>query len=277
MRIWHQSYTDLTRLPGYAGMLAEHARASCGPDTVVDLHGLRPGTYPEGMPPVAMVGYTYATHLADLQVIENIVRAEREGYDAVAISCFLDPGLEEARSMVDIPVVSSCETSLLISSLVGRSFGFLTLDETMAGYLRKLVARQGFAERVKVIAAMDPPIDEHELDRAFAGSPEFVERFSAQARALVDAGADVIIPAEGVLNIALVRNGVTAVAGAPVLDSYGSLLSLAETMVGLRRRSGLGASRVGAYAQPPAAVMSGLRGIVAEVMAGDDADRGPAG
>lgn len=276
MRIWHQSYTDLTRLPGYAGMLAEHARASCGPDTTVDLHGLRPGTYPEGMPPVAMVGYTYATHLADLQVIENIVRAEHEGYDAVAISCFLDPGLEEARSMVDIPVVSSCETSLLISSLVGRSFGFLTLDETMAGYLRKLVARQGFAERVKMVAAMDPPIDEHELDRAFAGSPEFVERFSAQARGLVDAGADVIIPAEGVLNIALVRNGVTAVAGAPVLDSYGSLLALAETMVGLRRRSGLGASRVGAYAQPPAAVMSGLRGIVAEVMAGDG-DRGPAG
>lgn len=32
---------------------------------------------------------------------------------------------------------------------------------------------------------MDPPIDEHELDRAFAGSPELVERFSAQARTLL--------------------------------------------------------------------------------------------
>lgn len=29
MRIWHQSYTDLlTRLPGYACMLAEHTRMS---------------------------------------------------------------------------------------------------------------------------------------------------------------------------------------------------------------------------------------------------------
>jgi allantoin racemase len=266
MRIWHQSYTDLTRLPGYAGMLAEHAKALSSPDTVVDLHGLRPGTYPEGMPPVAMVGYSYATHLADLQVIENIITAEREGYDAVAISCFLDPGLEDARSMVDIPVVSSCETSLLISSMLGHSFGFLTLDETMAGLLRKLVVRHGFGDRVKMIAAMDPPIDEHELDGAFDGSPEFVARFSAQAARMVAEGADVIIPAEGVLNVALVRNEVRAVAGAPVLDSYGSLIALAETMVRLRRVSGLTVSRVGSYAKPPAAVMPALRGIVADIM-----------
>jgi allantoin racemase len=266
VRIWHQSYTDLTRLPGYAGMLAEHAKALSSPGTVVDLHGLRPGTYPEGMPPVAMVGYSYATHLADLQVIENIITAEREGYDAVAISCFLDPGLEDARSMVDIPIVSSCETSLLISSMLGHSFGFLTLDETMAGFLRKLVVREGFGDRVKMVAAMDPPIDEHELDSAFAGSPEFVARFSAQAERMVAQGADVIIPAEGVLNVALVRNGVRAVAGAPVLDSYGSLIALAETMVRLRRASGLGVSRAGGYAKPPAAVMPALRGIVADIM-----------
>ena len=268
MRIWHQSYTDLTRLPGYKDMLAAHARAVCGPDTVVDLHGLRPCTYPEGVPPIAMVGYTYATRLADLQVIENIVAAERQGYDAVAISCFLDPGLEEARSLVDIPVVSACETALLVSSLVGRSFGLLTLHEGMAAYLRGLVARYGFDGRVKMVAAMDPPIDEHVLDRAFAGSPEFVAHFTEQAERLIAQGADVIIPAEGVLNCALVRNGVRAVGGAAVLDSYGSLVALAEMMVQLRRKSGLETSRQGAYARPPAAMIPGLRSIVADIMGG---------
>lgn len=266
MRIWHQSYTDLTRLPGYAGMLAAHAKAVCGPDTVVDLHGLRPGTYPDGMPPVAMVGYRYATHLADLQVIDNVMTAEREGYDAVAISCFLDPGLEEARSMVDIPVVSSCETALLISSTVARAFGFLTLDETMAAHLRKLVVEAGFGERVRMVEALEPPIDEHELDDAFAGSPGFVARFSDQARGLIARGADIIVPAEGVLNVALVRNGVRTVDGAPVLDSYGALLGLAETMVRLRRHCGLSVSRAGAYARPPDTLMPGLRGIVADIM-----------
>lgn len=267
IRIWHQSYTDLTRLPGYKAMLAEHARAICGPDTRVDLHGLRPGTYPDGMPPVAMTKYHYGLRLTDLQVIDNIVAAERAGYDAVAISCFLDPGLEEARSLVDIPIVSSCETALLISSTVARSFGFLTLDENMAAYLRRLVVHHGFGDKVTVVAALDPPINEFELDRAFAGSPEFVERFSKQARALIAGGADIIVPAEGVLNIALVRNGVQAIDGTPVLDSYGALLALAETLVTLRRKSGLQVSRVGAYAKPPDAVIANLRGIVSDIMA----------
>lgn len=270
-RIWHQSYTDLTQLPGYAGMLAEHARAVSAPDTAVTLHGLRPGTYPEGMPPIAMVGYRYAQQLADMQVIENIVTAEREGYDAVAISCFLDPGLEEARSMVDIPVVSSCETALLVSSVIGRSVGLLTLAEPMAEHLRDLVARYGYRERVAAVAVMDPPIDEHDLDKAFAGSPDFVERFSDQARRLIEQGVDVIIPAEGMLNTALVKNRVRAVDGVPVLDSYGSLIVLAETMVRLRRLTGLEVSRVGAYGKPDAGLMSGLRGIVAGVMSGKGA------
>lgn len=270
MRIWHQSYTDLTRLPGYAAMLAEHAGAVCGAETTVDLHGLRPDTYPDGVPPVAIAGYRYARQLADLQVIENAVAAERQGYDAVAISCFLDPGLEEARSLVDIPVVSSCETALLIASTVARSFGVITLDEAMAAHLRHLAAHYGFAERVNVIAALDPPIDEFELDRAFAGSPEFVERFSAQAGELIADGADIIIPAEGVLNVALVRNGVKTVAGAPVLDSYGSLLTLAESLVRLRRTSGLTVSRVGQFARPPAAVVRSLRGVVGDIMSAQD-------
>lgn len=124
---------------------------------VVDLHSLRSGAYSESVPPVARVGYAYATHLADIQVIENIIAAEREGYDAVAVSCFLDPDLEEARSTVDIPVVCSCETSLLISSLVGRSFG-LTLDETMAGYLHK-ARRRARLFRARQDGLRDGPAD----------------------------------------------------------------------------------------------------------------------
>jgi allantoin racemase len=118
-----------------------------------------------------------------------------------------------------------------------------------------------------MVAALDPPIDEHELDRRLRRLAR-VRRADSPPRpsALVAQGADVIIPAEGVLNVALVRNGVRAVAGAPVLDSYGSLIALAETMVRLRRASGLGVSRAGGYAKPPAAVMPALRGIVADIM-----------
>jgi len=266
IRIWHQSYTDLNRLPGYAAMLQDHARWVCGPDTVVDLHGVEPGTYHTDVAPVEMIGYNWPNHLVFVQIVENAIRAEREGYDAVAISCFLDPGLEAARSMVDIPVVSSCETALLVSSAVARAFGLLTLDEVFVGKLHELVRRDGYQDRVKVVAAMDPPIDEHQLDQAFAGSPEFTEEFSRQADRLTARGADLIIPAEGVLNTVLVRNEVREIDGTPVLDSYGSLLAFAEMLVQLRRRSGLSVARGGAYARAPRKFVENLRRITVDYL-----------
>lgn len=276
IRIWHQSLTDLTLLPGYSAMLQDHARRICGSETNVDLHGLLPGTYPDGMAPIEMGRYRWGHHLAFVQVVENVMRAQREGYDAVAISCFIDPGLEEARSVVDIPVVSSLETALLVSSAIGRAFGLLTIDEPMARTLRELVDRYGFTNRVAAVEAMDPPITEFELDRAFGGSPEFVERFARQARRMIAEGCDVIIPAEGVVNTVLVRNGFHALDGTPVLDSYGSLLAFAEMLVQLRRRSGLSIGRRGAYAQPPESLVRHLRRITAEVLRQSEAQLGGA-
>lgn len=274
IRIWVQSFTDLSALPGYEGMLRDHARRICGPDTVVDVHGVRPGTYPGGMAPIEMIRYRWADHLLTVQVVENVMRAEREGYDAVAISCFLDPGLEQARGVVDIPVVSSCETALLVSSTVGRAVGLLAIDGHMAVILRELVGRYGYQDRVATVATLDPPITEHELDRAFVGAPAFVERIAGQVSPLVAAGADVIIPAEGVINSALVQNRVQAIAGAPVLDSYGALLAFAEMLVGLRRRSGLEVGRRGAYVRPSAEILSHLRHKTIEAL--QDARKGEA-
>jgi len=264
VRIWHQSMTDLTVLPGYARMLVEHAMQVCDPGTRIDPHGVRPGTYPPGMAPIEMARSPWSGHLRAIQIVENVMRAEREGYDAVAISCFVDPGLDEARSLVDIPVVSSLETALLVSSTVGRAFGLITLDEAMADRLRKLIRGYGFQDRVVSVVPLDPPLTEHQLDKAFSGSKEFVDRFSAQARSLIRAGVDVVIPAEGVLNTVLVRNRLSEIDGIPVLDSWGAVLGMAEMLVRLRKRTGLRVGRGTAYFRPSAAIVNHLRRVTLE-------------
>lgn len=63
MRIWHQSFTDLSALPGYAAMLAELGRRVCSPGTVLDLHGVMPGTYPPGVAPVDLGGYRWVQEM----------------------------------------------------------------------------------------------------------------------------------------------------------------------------------------------------------------------
>jgi allantoin racemase len=266
MKIWVQSFTDLTALPGYRAMLAEYAERVCSPGTHVDVHGVRPGTYPSGMAPGDISDYAWPRHLVDIQIVENIVRAEREGYDAVAVSCFADPGLEMARSLVDIPVVSSCETALLVASTVGRRFGLLAHDKGMAHILEDLVAGYGFEGRVGAVSFLDPPLTEIDIDGAFNGSREFTERMAADCRALIARGADVIIPAEGALNIALVRNGLQVVDGVPVLDSYGALLGMAELLVRMRQTSGLTTGRNGRYARPHAAIVRHLSVVTSSVL-----------
>ena len=127
--------------------------------------------------------------------------------------------------------------------------------------LRALVRRYGYAERVVSITAMDPPFTEYDIEAAFAGEGDLVERFVRHARVQIEAGADVILPSEGVMNLALVRNGLRTIDGIPVLDTLGSLFAFGEMLAKLQQRSGLATGRGFAYARPPEAVVDHLRAI----------------
>ncbi|MBT7636700.1 MAG: racemase, partial [Rhodospirillaceae bacterium] len=66
-----------------------------------------------------------------------------------------------------------------------------------------------------------------------------IERFHVAARRLIEQGAEVIIPGEAPLNVMLARHGVSEVDGVPVLDSLAAWVKQAETLVDMRRLSGL--------------------------------------
>lgn len=263
MRIWQQSITDLEQLPAYRGTLAEHAAIVCAPDTTVDVHGVRAGTYPEGLTPIEAIGYAWCHRLLELQIVQGAMEAERQGYDAVAVSCFFDPGLTEARSVVDIPVVSTCETAFLVASAVGGSYGLVGLDAAHARFLRGLAAAYGVTDRIAAVVPLRPSMTEADMDSA-----DLLDRVDRAAQECVAAGADLLIPAEGVLNTTLMRKGVRELGGVPVLDAYGALLAHAEMLVRLRRSTGLSTSRTGRYARPPAEVQAHIAAYSTTDLAG---------
>lgn len=250
LRIWHQSITDLEQLPEYEKTLAAHAQRVCAANTKVEVHGVLPGSYPHGLTPIEVIRYPWCHRLLDLQIVDNAVTAEREGFDAVAISCFFDPGLREARSLVQIPVVSMCETAFLVAGAVGRRYGLLGLGNEQVHALRGLAAEYGVTDRVAAIVPLEPAVTERDLDAVHGGGGDLRERVETAAGSAVAQGADVIIPAEGVLNTALSRRGIREIAGAPVLDAYAALLLHAEMLVRLQRATGLKVSRTGSYAGP---------------------------
>lgn len=251
IRIWHQSFTEVELLPSYAVMLRDHAAQVCAPDTSIDVHGVRPGSYPSSMNPIEATRFPWSNHVLASQIAYNAVQAERAGYDAVALSCFFDPGLREARSLVDIPVVSMCETALMLGTSLGGRFGLIGLEREQSFALADLARKYGATDRVVATVPLDPPVTEAELEGVYDGGGDLEERLERAAQVAVDAGADLIIPSEGVLNTSLVRRGIRSLAGVPVLDAYGLLLGYAETLVRLRRSAGLQVSHAGAYGRPP--------------------------
>ena len=74
---------------------------------------------------------------------------------------------------------------------------------------------------------------------AYAAPDGLLEAFRAAAREAIDAGATVIVPGEGPLNVFLADHGVSRVDDVPVLDSLGTLLQVAEMRARQYRRSGL--------------------------------------
>ena len=60
---------------------------------------------------------------ASAEVIKYVKKAEEDGYDAIISWCGGDPGVEEARTLVDIPVIGPGEAMLVLASLMGKKVG----------------------------------------------------------------------------------------------------------------------------------------------------------
>ena len=67
---------------------------------------------------------------------------------------------------------------------------------------------------------------------AYADPAPLLEAFTVAARRAIAAGANVIVPGEGPLNVFLADQGVSRVDDVPVLDSLGTCVRVAEMRAG---------------------------------------------
>lgn len=262
MKIWHQSFTDLDAFAQYRRTLREHAERVMGADAQVVVHGLRPGTYPAGVAPMDVNSIGALRMVNEQQVLDAVLAAQAGGYDAVAIGCFFDPALQQARSLVDIPVVSLTESCMLTACSLGRKFAVVSLTDFQKMLTEDLAAAYGLAGRMAGVVAMSPAVRLFDLEQ---GSAEVVasitSRFHACCREALRLGAEVIIPGDGVLNEFLVRHDLLRFEGAVVLDSLGVLFQHAAFLARGRASGTLDVSRRLLYAKPTEAMLAHARQV----------------
>lgn len=266
IRIWHQSISELDHLPNYRQMLVDHAARVCRPDTIVDVHSMRPGTYPKGIAPIDVLGSPWCHYLANVQIVEGAIRAQEQGYDAVAVTCFHDPVLREARSVVDIPVVSMCESTLLLTCSIGARLGLIGIGPANLDLVADRVRLYGLTDRIAALLALETAVNEREVDALFDTDSALTAAFCLQARKAIAAGADVLVPCESLLNTALVRQGMTAIDDVPIVDAFAMMLTHAEALVQLQRTTGLSVSRRLEYTKPHPAAMRAMRAAAAATL-----------
>jgi Asp/Glu/hydantoin racemase len=258
MRIWHQSAAPFGAMGLYSEALQRHINAIVSPGTEVVFHGLDPSVY-AGHPPADVLKYAYPRHLILSQIIENCIQAERDGFDAIAIAAFNDPFVREARSAVDIPIVSMAETSMLIACNSAKRFALVTLTPENVWRLREIVERHGLERRVSGIYSIEPRTTERELLQGFTEPKAVAAVFTRAAERAIADGAELIIAAEGVLNELLYAHKFHRVHMTPVLDCVGGTFLYAELMVRLYRTSALRVSRTWDHAKPEATLIAEIR------------------
>lgn len=260
VRIWHQSMASLEAFPGYGQVLRARTSELTPAGVEVTLHGVDADAY-GGQPPAAVLRYPYLRHLVQRRALAACVDAEAEGYDVVAFASFSEPFLPECRSAVSIPVVSMAEASLLVGCTLARRMALLTLTPASVPRVLDLVRSHALEDRVSAIVPLDPPTDEGHLAAILGGSDP--ARFRTAADRALDraaaAGADVVVPAEGMLNEVLHRHHSPRADGVAVLDGLAIVLAYAEMLV---RLSGTGAVAFGrrlSYPLAPVALRDAVR------------------
>jgi len=202
--------------------------------------------------------------------VERIIKAEKQGFDAVVISCMYDPGLFEAREVVDIPVMGTMESAGMVALMMGQMFSIVCPDQVVASVLRRTMDTYGLRSRTASVRHID--IVARDLYPEKTPTEEVLKRLVRVGELCVQDGAEVLIPGCSIIGTLYTKDFAKAfgkdpveLIGVPVLDPQIVAFKMAEMMVDLRRKVGYPAvSRIGMWKKQPRAEHLELRKWLAE-------------
>lgn len=258
MKILFQSLIEMGRTPAYFSGMQARAATIARPGVQVDFVGMPAGIY-GGYAPSQVLKYPYVAAMTEQFILDNALRAQAEGYDVFAIGSVQDPALEQARALVDIPVVGYGESAMHIACCLSTRFAVLVFEPGFDQMMDLRIQRLGLASRALPTVLMDASFDQ--VSRGLSEADKIVEVFTQAARKAIGQGAEAIIPGQLYLSEAVVRAGITRIDDVPIVDGLSANLKMAEAMADLKAL-GIGATRRGyLHARPPADVIAHVRRV----------------
>jgi len=211
--------------------------------------------------------FPYLEMLNDTMMIDKIIKAEKQGYDAAIIGCFGDPGLQEARGVVEMPVTGAGESGMLVAQLLGNKFACVAPGPGWVPVFEANIRRYGFGERAiknRPVRQFDLACEMPALIDAYHGKPDrLITLFETEALKCIEDGADVVVAACCYVAplFSLIGYREVANTGVPVVDPAVAALKLAEILADLRNTTGVAKSKcpTSLYATPPKDMLDQVR------------------
>ena len=263
MRIYWQSFIDAQSNPDYMALLSGYLNQIAAPGTQVSLRGISPPDRDFSR---------LSEFRCAIQAIDQALDAQAEGFDAVVLGHFQDPGLMEMKSALSIPVIGVGEASLHLAAQLGRQIGLITLDETFRHLHHEQADRYGLGARVTHVAGLN--VAPGHFAAAYrddaAARDRMIAELCAAAQPLVAAGCDVIVPAGVLPGLLISGEQGLCVGHAPVVNCVAVALMQAEMQARLFALNGLQPNRGPFCAQAGAQAIADFRGLLARHHTGKD-------
>jgi allantoin racemase len=158
-------------------------------------------------------------------MIESVLQAEREGYEAVITGCAGDPGLDAARELVRIPVTGPGESGMMLAALLGFRFSVITILDSVVRSTYELAHKVGVSEKLASVRAIGVPV---EVVRKGEETTYQAAR-AAAIKAIQDDHADVLTM--GCASLSFYAERLQAELKIPVVNPLVSALKMAEVLV----------------------------------------------
>ncbi len=196
-----------------------HVKEVVSPDVLVTVRSLTRG------PPA--IEREYERDLAAPYVIEEVIKASKEGFHVIIINCFDDPGLQASREVSESLVLGIGETSMASALLLGYRIAVISTGRySRIAYYRKAV-ELGLEKRLVYASGIDVRVLDLRRDLDKVKSALLDEA----RRAVNEFAAEVIVLGCGGF-IGLSRE-LTDLVGVPVIDPTLITVKIAEALVKL--------------------------------------------
>lgn len=160
-------------------------------------------------------------------VAKAAYNAEKNGYDAIVINCFDDPGLDASREKVSIPVLGIGETSMVIACLLGHKFAIVSVGSNSRAIYERRALELGLINRLAYSCGIESKV--LDLRKNENKIKEMI--YKEAKRSIEEFGAEVIVLGCG--GMVGFSEDLTKMLNVPVIDPLPLTINIAETLVTL--------------------------------------------